>query len=193
MRSLLWRLLIYALAALVLAACSPTITPTPARTADGERQDVMPPDFTVAFIADQGLHADSRAVMGLIRDEGADMVLHQGDFDYLDYPDGWDQQINDVLGPAFPYFASIGNHDVAAWGDYQRKLQARLDRVDSAVCTGDLGVKSTCRYRGLFFVISGAGHSGLRPRHVHQGCSGLRRLHLEDLLVAQEPEAHASR
>ncbi len=43
------------------------------------------------------------------------MVLHQGDFDYKDDPDAWDQRINLVLGPDFPYFASIGNHDFAFW------------------------------------------------------------------------------
>jgi len=29
-------------------------------------------------------------VLGLIGSEGADMVLHQGDFDYQDDPDAWD-------------------------------------------------------------------------------------------------------
>jgi hypothetical protein len=41
-----------------------------------------PPDFKVAFIGDQGLTDDSKEVLRLIRDEGAEMVLHQGDFDY---------------------------------------------------------------------------------------------------------------
>ena len=88
------------------------------------------------------------------------MVLHQGDFDYQDDPEAWDQQINDVLGMDFPYFASVGNHDVLAFEGYQRKLQERLGRVDGATCTGDLGVNSACSYGGLFFILSGVGTLG---------------------------------
>jgi hypothetical protein len=119
-----------------------------------------PPNFKVAFIGDQGLGGNSRAVLQLIKDEGADMVLHQGDFDYRNKPDKWDEQISDVLGPNFPYFASIGNHDVRAWAGYQKKLQARLERIKGATCHGDLGIKSACIYKGLFFILSGAGTMG---------------------------------
>ena len=88
------------------------------------------------------------------------MVLHQGDFDYENNPDAWDQQINKVLGPSFPYFASIGNHDLEQWPGYQQKLLERLDRVEGATCSGDLGVNSGCSYKGLFIVFSGVGTLG---------------------------------
>jgi hypothetical protein len=119
-----------------------------------------PPNFKVAFIGDQGLGENSRAVLQLIKEEGADMVIHSGDFDYESNPDKWDQQINDVLGPGFPYFASVGNHDVRKWSGYQKKLKDRLDRVNGASCEGDLGVKSACTYKGLFFILSGAATMG---------------------------------
>ncbi|MCB0194953.1 MAG: metallophosphoesterase [Anaerolineae bacterium] len=119
-----------------------------------------PPDFTVAFIGDQGLGANAKAVLDLIQSEGAAMVLHQGDFDYVDNPDAWDQQINDSLGATFPYFASVGNHDLAQWTGYQQKLQARLDGIPEASCGGDLGVNSACHYQGLFFILSGVGTLG---------------------------------
>lgn len=118
------------------------------------------PNFKVAFVGDQGLGTNSQAVLSLIQSEGADMVLHQGDFDYQDNPEAWDQQINDILGPTFPYFASIGNHDVSQWSGYQQKLQDRLDSIPTATCAGDLGVKSACHYQGLFFILSGAGTMG---------------------------------
>ena len=117
----------------------------------------MPPNFKVALIGDQGLGRGSRAVLEMIRAEGADMVLHSGDFDYYDDPDRWDEMISHILGDDFPYFASIGNHDVIAWDGYQKKLQERLARISGAVCNGDLGVNSFCTYRGLFFVLSGVG------------------------------------
>ena len=114
-------------------------------------------DFRVAFIGDQGLGPNAIAVLNLIKDEGAQIVLHQGDFDYLDDPDKWDRQISDVLGSDFPYFASIGHHEAEAWNDYQEKLYDRLKKIPDAVCYGDLGVKSNCTYKGLFFILVAPG------------------------------------
>jgi hypothetical protein len=81
--------------------------------------------------------------------------------------------ISEILGEDFPYFASIGNHDRKAWGGprgYQAKLRARLARIEGARCSGDLGVRSACSYRGLFFILSGIGTSPMDsdddPRHV---------------------------
>jgi hypothetical protein len=129
----------------------------------GTNVPVELPVLTVAFIGDQGSGTDARSVLELIRDEGANMVLHQGDFDYEDDPDSWDQLITDVLGRDFPYFASVGNHDESAWygdGGYQSKLTQRLARVPDASCTGELGVNSSCTFRGLFFILSGVGTLG---------------------------------
>ena len=82
----------------------------------------------VAFIGDQGNAIQSIAVLNLIKDEGAHIVLHQGDFDYDDNPEVWDKMISDVLGNDFPYLASIGHHDELAWSDYQQKLYDRLKK-----------------------------------------------------------------
>ena len=115
----------------------------------------------VAFIGDQGLGPDATAVLRLIRDEGAEMILHQGDFDYADNPDAWDQQIDAVLGPNFPYFASIGNHDTLAWLGYQKKLAARLSQLSNTSCIHNLGVQSTCIYKGLLMVFTASGVRGV--------------------------------
>lgn len=89
------------------------------------------------------------------------MVLHQGDFDYEDDPDAWDQQISSVLGSDYPYFASVGNHEAPEfWPAYQAKLQERLDRIADAECIGDLGVQAACSYHGLFFILSAATYMG---------------------------------
>jgi len=121
---------------------------------------VVPPNFKVAFIGDQGLGPNATSVLQLIQSEDSDMVLHQGDFDYTDNPDAWDQQINDILGNDFPYFASIGNHDLLVWDGYQQKLNERLAKISGATCSGNLGVQSSCTYQGLFFILSGAGTNG---------------------------------
>ena len=117
-------------------------------------------EFRVAFIGDQGLGPDAITVLNLIKDEGAQMVLHQGDFDYADNPDAWDGMISDVLGSDFPYFASIGNHDVIELSGYQEKLYDRLEKNPDVVCNGDLGVKSSCTYKGLFFILAAPGLVG---------------------------------
>ncbi|MEJ2259762.1 MAG: Ig-like domain-containing protein, partial [Nitrosopumilaceae archaeon] len=128
-------------------------------SAFAQTPNAPPPNFKVAFIGDQGLNGESEAVLQLIAIEDTDMVLHQGDFDYADNPTAWDNQINTFL-PGIPYFASVGNHDVAQWPAYQQKLQDRLANIPGAVCTGDLGVKSSCHYQGLFFILSGVGTMG---------------------------------
>jgi hypothetical protein len=124
-----------------------------------------PANFKIAFIGDQGWGSDAQAVLNLIKSEGAHAVLHQGDFDYRDDPAAWDARINDILGTRFPYFASIGNHDKDEWSEgdgYQRYLRDRLNRL-GITWDGDLGVKSSLRYKGIFIVlvapgIMGSGH-----------------------------------
>src|ERR1044072_322945 len=139
--------------ALVLLALAAVVPSTPASAS-------VPPDLKVAFIGAQGNNANSRAVLTLIKNEGAALVMHQGDFDYGDNPTAWDNNINTVLGSNFPYFASVGNHDVTQWAGYQQKLQERLARIPGATCTGDLGTKAACHYQGLFFLLLGPGTIG---------------------------------
>jgi len=145
-------------------------------------------DFRVAFIGDQGNTMQSIAVLNLIKNEGAQMVLHQGDFDYGDNPDGWDKMISDVLGSNFPYFASIGQHDELKWNGYQEKLYDRLKKNPNAECIGDLGVKSSCTYKGLFFILAGpgmkgSGHSSFIENelndndHIWRICSWAKNMH----------------
>jgi len=120
----------------------------------------------VAFIGDQGSRDDARSVLQLIKSQGADLVLHQGDFDYGDDPDSWDDLITDVLGDEFPYFASVGNHDTKHFygiNGYQAKLTSRLNKITDAHCIGDLGVRAACTFRGLFFILSGVGTIPHRP------------------------------
>jgi len=126
-------------------------------------QGHLPPvNFTIAFIGDQGLGPNAEAVLNLIKNEGAHVVLHQGDFDYVDNPAGWDGQINGILGPDFPYFASVGNHDEARFrgpGGYQEFLAARMNRL-GIPWVGDLGAQSSFYYEGIFIVLTAPGTPG---------------------------------
>jgi hypothetical protein len=73
------------------------------------------PNLRIAFIGDVGNGPNQRAVLNLIKSEGAQAVLHQGDFDYHGDPTGFWSSIDNILGANFPYFVSVGNHDVDNW------------------------------------------------------------------------------
>ena len=142
---------------------------------DAQRSLVVPtPDLKVAFIGDSGYGPRTDRVLELIRREGAHLVLHQGDLGYdegnLKTPVNWHSGVERILdaaveGGRFPYLYSVGNHDVRHWRQknppgYGRILQERVDGTPGLECTGDLGVKSSCTYQGLFLVLSGVGSMG---------------------------------
>jgi hypothetical protein len=124
-----------------------------------------PDPVKIAFIGDQGLGPDPEAVLQLILDEGADAVVHSGDFDYDDDPAAWDDQINRILGEDFPYFASVGNHDDAfvsgtdESGAYQQFMVARMNRL-GIPWEGVLGVQSSLYFEGIFIVLTAPGLFG---------------------------------
>jgi hypothetical protein len=144
--------------AAVFSLCVAIALPSPVLA----QSDLPPVNFTVAFIGDQGLGPNAEAVLNLIKNEGANAVLHQGDFDYVDNPAGWDGQINSILGPDFPYFALVGNHDDTLFygsGGYQEFLTARMNRL-GIPWEGDLGVQSSFYYEGIFIVQTAPGIFG---------------------------------
>ncbi len=126
-----------------------------------------PENFKVALFGDQGLHGinGSRAidVLNLIQREGAQAVVHAGDFEYEDDPQAWENQINSVLGAEFPYFAVIGNHDELAYesapgggAGYKSFMEDRMNRLGIG-WSGTYGIKSTHYYQGIFFVFTTPG------------------------------------
>ena len=140
-------------------------------TSSGTGKAATPPNLLVAFIGDQGNTGNANAVLKLIKSEGAAATVHNGDFDYADNPASWEDRINSILGPDYPYFAVVGNHDTTAWngiGGYQSYLNARQARVPAMGCTGDLGVKATCKFQGLTIVESCVGTNELGG---HGNCS----------------------
>jgi hypothetical protein len=122
------------------------------------------PNLLVAFIGDQGANGNSDSVLNLIKSEGAAAVVHNGDFDYADNPSAWNSRIDAILGANYPYFAVVGNHDAARWGGstgYASFINARHARIPEMQCSGDLGVKASCRFRGLYLIESCVGTNEL--------------------------------
>lgn len=124
-----------------------------------EAVDAPPPGFKVAFLGDQGLGPASEAVLRLVRDEGADLLVHLGDFDYQYNPAAWEDQTNRILGSGFPQVALVGNHDLPNWagpGGYAQFISERMRRMGLEV-SGEAGVRCSFRYRGIFFVLTAPG------------------------------------
>jgi predicted phosphodiesterase len=120
----------------------------------------MPNNLTVAFIGDSGVGSNFRKVLTLIKQQGADLVIHSGDLGYEgSKTTNWEKAVNDVLGVNFPYFASIGNHDSGWSTGYGKILAERAQRV-GAQCSGSYGTNAACTYQGLFFLLSGGGEVG---------------------------------
>ena len=114
-----------------------------------------PPNLKIAFIGDQGVSSNSRAVLQLIKDEGTDAVVHSGDLDYKKDPAQWESMVNEILGPDYPYFVSAGNHDDNNWGGnngYGSLLEARMNRL-GLPWDGSIGVKSSLTYKGIFIIL----------------------------------------
>jgi hypothetical protein len=147
-----------------------TDAPPPAATVTGPLAPIAPiavePEagLRVAFFGDQSIGPAARSVLQLVAREHAAMIVHAGDLSYgQSDPRGWEAQINEVLGPSFPYLVAIGNHDVDDWlgpAGFAAILQARLERTPGLACNGEFGVQSLCRYRGLELVLSGVGVRG---------------------------------
>lgn len=77
---------------------------------------VLPePNTKIAFIGDTGMGANFKKVLDLINAEEADAVVHLGDFDYTDNPQGFVSVIDEKLGETYPYLVVAGNHDRSMW------------------------------------------------------------------------------
>lgn len=161
------------LATLVVAVVGPTPdAPDEApRFAPRGQLTAPEPELTVAFLGDQGGSKPAEEVLELVADEGADLVIHTGDLAYEGDPADWSAMVTETLGPNFPYFVVIGNHDEAAWEGaqgYQRVAWNMVDDLPGLECEGDYAERSVCTYRGLWFLLSGVGLDG-RSEAAHSG------------------------
>jgi hypothetical protein len=129
---------------------------------DGAGGPSTTPNLRVAFIGDMGINSNAVSVLQLIEDEGADMAIAMGDLGYGNETNpqtaiNWHNQVTNVLGADYPFFATIGNHDVGNWTTYSQLLEDRLALLPEANCTGSYGSMMTCTYEGLYFILSGTG------------------------------------
>jgi hypothetical protein len=116
---------------------------------------VPPPDLKIAFTGDTDSTDDGRAVMDLIKQQGAHAMVVAGD---LNYQSGnragkFFGQIDAAL-PDFPVFPARGNHD-GSWnntGAYRDRLTARWNALQEAgevTWSGNPGMKSVVVFKGV--------------------------------------------
>ena len=114
-------------------------------------------NFKVAFIGDTEIGSNFKSVLGLVKSEGAQMLMVQGDMGYGNSAASWFTALDSVLPSTFPVFVSEGNHDSSAgWTSYVNPFLSRWQALGVTVDknnTGD-GVYSMT-YRGLLMVMVG--------------------------------------
>lgn len=104
----------------------------------------------VAFIGDQGVNSNSRAVLTLIANEDTDLLLIQGDLGYKPNSAAeWDANITNALGSDFPVLTVVGNHENFEWPLYKSLIQKRINRIPDLDCVGDTGVKALCQFSNI--------------------------------------------
>jgi len=121
------------------------------------------PNLKVAFIGDVGLTSNSKAVLKQIKSQNVDALVISGDFSYDESDNGarkFEDMLNNILGENFPIFLAVGNHDTKNWPVYQDYFKKRVNRLPQMVCSGDLGINSSCVYKGLKIILSGIGTLG---------------------------------
>ena len=113
-----------------------------------------PANMKVAFLGDSHDGKSFREVLKLIKSQKAELAVHMGDLSYSILPSGprkWDAAITEVLGPDFPYLATIGNHDTMHWHEgrsgYITLFKNRIKKNKNLNCQvdskdADFGVKS---------------------------------------------------
>lgn len=107
----------------------------------------------VAFIGDQGIGENARAVLQLVAGEGAELLMIQGDLGYgRNAAAQWEANLNDMLGSNFPVLVVVGNHENYEWPAYKSLTKQRIDRAGGLSCQGDVGVKATCQFENLDIV-----------------------------------------
>ena len=118
------------------------------------------PNFKVAFTGDTGASTNFTNVLNLIRDEGAQMVIHAGDFDYSNRPSTFFPKIDSALGATFPYLGSNGNHD--SWSVYvsgsNHDFRYRIDNNPSITIQDNFSGTDknwVATYKGLKFLLLG--------------------------------------
>jgi predicted phosphodiesterase len=103
------------------------------------------------MFGDQGINDNSKKVLQMLKDERAELLIINGDFDRKNNPKAWKQMHAQILGTDFPIICVAGNHDIAKWNEYQNIIQ-EWEANPKLLCKGEAGVQTVCTYKGIKIV-----------------------------------------
>ncbi len=83
------------------------------------------PNTKIAYIGDTGDGNNFQTVLNLIKQEGAQAVMHSGDLSYTSSATTFIGKINATLGANYPYFMGQGNHDTGSWSQYVPRIPSQ--------------------------------------------------------------------
>jgi|GEM_PF-1588555 len=110
-------------------------------------------DLSVAFLGDQGAGGNARAVLELVVSKDIDLLVLLGDFGYAEgAATSWIQNMEDLIPSDVAVIGVVGNHENFQWPIYRDWLVERATLSPDLSCTGNLGVKAHCTFRGLSIV-----------------------------------------
>lgn len=112
------------------------------------------PNLKVAFIGDTGTGADFRRVLQLIKREGADLVMVQGDLNYSfgGSAGPWFSVADAELAGEIPYFLAKGNHDTD-WRSFGSGMASRLQSLGLTPSGDPVSANYAVDYKGLAVVM----------------------------------------
>ncbi len=119
----------------------------------------------IAIIGDQSHSDNAKKLLQMIKNEGAELLIINGDFNYGSDIDRWQEMHDSILGTNFPIVAVAGNHDLHYWDQYESIIQEWESR-GGLHCYGDTGIETTCNYKGITIVST---PPGIFPGNNHNG------------------------
>jgi hypothetical protein len=114
------------------------------------------PELKIAFIGDSGAGRSYRAVLELVKREGARALVHMGDAIYVETPARFWAVVDEVLGHDFPYLLTQGNHDLEGWPALaEHGFQHVKGGGASTDATGMLDPRLALRFGGVSLLFLG--------------------------------------
>lgn len=110
-------------------------------------------ELSVAFLGDQGVGSDARAVLDLVASKDIDLLVLLGDFGYAENAAAdWIRMMEEAVPASVAVVGVVGNHENFEWPAYRDWLVQRAAQSPDLTCVGNLGVKAHCSFRGLSVV-----------------------------------------
>jgi hypothetical protein len=116
-----------------------------------------PAGYKIAVIGDTEAGTNFKAVLNLVKSEGASALVVAGDLGYSSSANTWFSALDGVLGSGFPVFAAEGNHDASqGWTNYSNVFVPRWQNAGATVDQRNVADGTySITHKGLFFVMVG--------------------------------------